>query len=133
MVTTLDELQIEDASQRRFALQAEGAAEGLVHEGESLLLVAAQDDVALMVEEIAIARLALAQLPLQVAQGFEACLRPHGKHRLVGQEARLSPALPSTRERAERPVEPSRPWPRTLACGVALAAGGDALLLTLHS
>ncbi len=70
--------QLEDLAQGRFALQPEGAAEGVVHESEPLLLVAAQNDIALVVEEIAIACLPLAHLPLEVAQRFDGCIAMRG-------------------------------------------------------
>ncbi len=58
------------------ALQPEQPAECLVDEGEPALRVAAQDDVGLVVEEIAVAGLVLADLPLDILERLEAPLQP---------------------------------------------------------
>jgi len=70
--------ELEHLTQRRVAGQPEGPAEGIVDEAEPLLGVAAEDHVALVIEEIAIARLAVAHFPLQVSQRFEALIEVIG-------------------------------------------------------
>ena len=62
----------ERSAEHGIAVDAEHAAEGLVDEGEAALRITAQDQVRLIVEEIAIARLVLANLPLNVLERFEA-------------------------------------------------------------
>ena len=47
---------------------------------ESKVWVAAEDHIALVIEEIAIARLPLAHLPLQVLQRFEALIEAIGQN-----------------------------------------------------
>ena len=59
---------------RRRRSQPEHPAERLVDEGQPALGVAAQDDVGLVVEQIAVARLVLADLPLDVLELLEAAL-----------------------------------------------------------
>ena len=70
---------MEDLPERRVARQAEGPAEGIVDEAEPLIGVAAQDHVALVIEQIAIAGFALAHLPLQIFQRFEALIEAIGQ------------------------------------------------------
>ena len=76
---TAGEGETEDLAERRIAGDAEGPAKSVVDEGEAALAVAANDDVALMVEKVAIARLALAHLPLQVLERFEARIETVGE------------------------------------------------------
>ena len=56
------------------ALAPEHAAERLVDEGQAAFGVAPQDHVGLVVEQVAIARLVLPDLPLQVLELFQALL-----------------------------------------------------------
>ena len=66
-------------SERRLAREAEGPAECVIDESEPAIPVAAEDDVALVIEQIAIARFALAHLPLQILQGLEALIETLGQ------------------------------------------------------
>jgi hypothetical protein len=52
----------------RLATEAEGPAECVIDEGDAVFGIPADDDIALMIEEIAITRFALAHLLLQVLQ-----------------------------------------------------------------
>ena len=61
----------EGAPEHGAALEAEHPAEGLVDEGQAALRVAAQDDVGLVVQQIAVAGLVLADLPLDVLERLE--------------------------------------------------------------
>ena len=56
-------------------LEPEQPAEGLVDEGQTALGVAAQDDVGLVVEQVAVAGLVLADLPLDVLERLEPALQ----------------------------------------------------------
>src|SRR5262249_40608278 len=58
------------------AVDAECPAEGPVDESEAPLRVATQDQVRLVVEEVAVAGLVLADLPLDVLEGLEAVFQP---------------------------------------------------------
>ncbi len=82
--------ELEHLAERRVAGKPEGPAEGIVDEAEPLLGVAAEDHVALVIEEIAIARLPLAHLPLQVLQRFEALIEAIGQNG----ETRVAGSLP---------------------------------------
>ena len=64
----------ERAAEHGAALKPEHPAERLVDEGEPALAVAAQDDVGLAVEKIAVAGLVLADLPLDVLELLEPAL-----------------------------------------------------------
>src|SRR5262249_7116195 len=64
----------ERAPEHGIALQPEHPAECLIDEGEPPLAVAAQDDVGLAIQEIAIAGLVLADLPLDILQLLQAAL-----------------------------------------------------------
>ena len=67
-----DDGKMEHLAEGGVPLHAEGPAERVVDEGETSVGVAAKDDVALVIEQIAVAGLALAHLPLQILEGFEA-------------------------------------------------------------
>jgi hypothetical protein len=82
-------------AERRVAAEVERPAKCIIDEGELSLGVATDDDIALVVEKIAIARLALAYFPLQVFERFEAGIEALG-------------------ERGE--PRPRRAAPRALAC-----------------
>ncbi len=58
------------------ALVPEHTAEGLVDERQPPFGIAAQDDIGLVVEQVAIARLVLADLPLEVLELLQAALEP---------------------------------------------------------
>ena len=73
--------QRERLAERRLAGQAEGPAKRIVDEAEPQIAIAAEDHVALVIEQIAIARLALAHLPLQVFQRLEALIETLGQSR----------------------------------------------------
>ncbi len=75
LVAIVENREMEHLAERRLALHAEGPAEGVVDEGQPLVGIAAQDDVALMVEQVAIARFALAHLPLQILEGLQGSSR----------------------------------------------------------
>ena len=92
------------ARARRCALAPEHAAERLVHEREPPFGIAAQDDVGLIVEQIAIARLVLADLPLQVLELLQAPLEPvadaHEALELAGRDRDRAGRALRTRGRA---------------------------------
>jgi hypothetical protein len=56
-------------------IDAERAAERSVHVRQSAVHVCAADDVALTIEKITIARIAVAQLPLEILEALEARMR----------------------------------------------------------
>ncbi len=66
----------EGLPQHRCPLAPEHAAERLVHEREPPLGIPAQDDVRLVVEQVAVARLVLADLPLEVLEFLQLSLQP---------------------------------------------------------
>src|SRR5512143_1107356 len=82
---------MEGLAERRLAGETEGPAKRIVDEGEMPLGIAADNDVALVVEEIAITRLALAHLPLQVLQRFETRIETVGKRGETLASALLTP------------------------------------------
>lgn len=82
--------ELKHLTQRPVAGNPESPAEGIVDEAEPLLGVAAEDHVALVIEEIAIASLPFAHLPLQVLQRFEALIEAIGE----GRETRVAASLP---------------------------------------
>ncbi len=90
-VHALNERQCEHLAHRLVALDAERAAEGIVGEGEAVQSVAPHDDVALMIEKIAIACFAFAHLPLQIAQRLEAFVEMRAKRCEFGGVAWLGP------------------------------------------
>ena len=64
----------ERTAEHSTAIDAEHPAEGLIDERETAVRVAAQDEVRLVVQKIAVAGLVLAHLPLDVLQRFEPAL-----------------------------------------------------------
>ena len=61
----------ESSTEHGATFEAEKPTEGLVDEGEAALRIAAQDDVGLVVQEVAITGFVLADLPLDVLQRLE--------------------------------------------------------------
>ena len=69
-----DDARREHLAQDVPALEPEHPAEGLVDEGQPAVGVAPQDHVGLAVEQIAVARFVLANLPLDILERLEAAL-----------------------------------------------------------
>ena len=94
------------------ALQPEHPAEGLVDEGKARLRVAAQDDVGLVVEQVAVARLVLADLPLDVLERPPALARGARRSRTKrsnsspDRDRRLAPARARPRSNSAQGTQP---------------------------
>src|SRR5262249_51043707 len=73
----------EEAPQHPAALDPGGSTEGLIDEGQATLCVAPQNDIGLVVQEIAIARLVVAELPLDVLARLETALQARAPARQV--------------------------------------------------
>ncbi|HSR81780.1 MAG TPA: hypothetical protein VLL28_13475 [Hyphomicrobiaceae bacterium] len=70
-----EHVRLEGVSQHRAAVEPKRSAKGLVDEGQLTLPVAPQDDIGLIVQEIAISNLVLADLPLNVLERLKTPLQ----------------------------------------------------------
>jgi len=70
-----EHVRLEGVSQHCTWVEPKRSAEGLIDEGQLTLLVAPQDDIGLIVQEIAISNLVLADLPLNVLERLKTPLQ----------------------------------------------------------